>query len=211
MAESHDVGQTGPAEVGGGTRKRNLLIAVSVVAVGALFALMGWAMAQSVGHPGGLGINSDFGEIDIQQRAAPQFAVMGLDGNPVDLSALRGKVVMLDFWSSWCPPCRREAPSLAQVYREYRDRNVEFVGVAIWDSPGEVRQYVESFGLDFPNLVDDRGRIGIDYGVAGIPEKFFIDSQGNVVRKFVGPMEPDALREALDSLLATQTLDQADG
>ena len=211
MAESDDLGQTGPAEVRGGTRKRNLIIAVSVVAVGALFGLMGWALAQSGGQPGGLGINNDFGEIDIQQRAAPQFAVEGLDGDTVDLTALRGKVVMLDFWSSWCPPCRREAPSLAQVYREYRDRNVEFVGVAIWDSPGEVRRYVEDFELDFPNVVDDRGRIGIDYGVAGIPEKFFIDSKGNVVRKFVGPMEPDVLRDALDSLLAPQTPDQAGG
>ena len=211
MSESHDLGQTDPTDVRGGTRKRNLIIAFSVVAVGTLFALMSWALAQSGGHPGSLGINNDFGEIDIQQRAAPLFAVEGLDGDTVDLSALQGKVVMLDFWSSWCPPCRREAPSLAQVYREYRDRNVEFVGVAIWDSPDEVRQYVEGFGLDFPNLVDDRGRIGIDYGVTGIPEKFFIDSQGNLVRKFVGPMEPDVLREALEGLLASQISDQSGG
>ena len=185
-----------------GARKRNLIILLAVIPVAALFALLGWAVARSGGNPGGFGINSEFGEVSIDQRPAPDFTKVGLDGERVSLSGIRGKVAMLDFWSSWCPPCRREAPTLAQVYREYEDRGVEFVGVAIWDDAGNVSRYVEEFDLPYPNVLDDKGQMAIDYGVAGIPEKFFINSQGELVGKFVGPTDPDALRSALDGLLA---------
>ena len=191
-----------PAEPGTETRKRNLIILFSLVPLLLLFALLGWALAQSGGNPGGFGINSRFGELAVSHQPAPEFVKEGLDGEVVSLSGLRGKVVMLDFWSSWCPPCRKEAPALAQVYREYQDRNVEFVGLAIWDRQGKVDDYVQEFGVSYPNLIDDKGQIAIDYGVRGIPEKFFIDADGNLVRKFVGPMDEDDLRTALDALLA---------
>ena len=196
--------ETGPVqseETVVGYKKRNLIILASLVPVAALFALLGWGVASSGGNPGGLGIINEFGEVDIVNRPAPDFVKVDLNGSTVSLASLRGKVVMLDFWSSWCPPCRREAPTLAEVYGEYGSQDVEFIGVAIWDDPGEVNRYVREFGLAYPNLLDDRGRIGIDYGVAGIPEKFFIDAQGNLVRKFVGPIGPQELRDALDGIL----------
>ena len=198
MSETSPASSTGQSA---GTSKRNLIILSAAVPIVALFALLGWAMARSGGNPGGFGINSRFGEIAVDQRLAPDFTKDGLNGETVSLSGLRGKVVMLDFWSSWCPPCRQEAPALAQVYREYQGRNIEFIGVAIWDDSGDVARYIEEFGLPYPNVLDERGQIAIDYGVAGIPEKFFIDSQGNLVRKFVGPIKPEGLRSALDSLL----------
>ena len=194
-----------PSEATAGMRKRYVIIVASVVPVAALFALLGWAVAQSGGNPGGFGINNKFGEVGIDQRPAPLFAKEGLDGEPISLLGLRGKVVMLDFWSSWCPPCRREAPALNQVYREYRDKNIEFIGVAIWDDHEKVSGHVEEFNVSYPNLVDEKGRIAISYGVSGIPEKLFIDPGGNLVRKFVGPMSPGDLTEALDGLLASQT------
>ena len=190
------------AEHGAGTRKRNLIILGSLIPIAALFALLGWAVAQSGGSPGGLVTNNKFGEISIEQRSAPEFTVESVDGETVSLSGLRGKVVMLDFWSSWCPPCRREAPVLAQMYREYEGKNVEFIGVAIWDNPKKIPLYIQEFGLTYPNVLDERGKIAIDYGVVGIPEKFFIDTRGNLVRKFSGPIEPESLRAALDRLLA---------
>lgn len=189
------------AQSGAGTKKRNLIILGSAVPLAALFALLGWAVARTGGNPGGFGINSEFGEVTIEQRAAPDFVQESLSGGTVRLSGLRGKVVMVDFWSSWCPPCRDEAPTLAEVYREYEGREIEFVGVAIWDDPRRVNGYVEEFALPYLNLVDEKGRIAIDYGVAGIPEKFFIDIKGNLVRKFVGPIDSESLREALDTLL----------
>lgn len=183
-------------------RNRNLIILAAAVPIAALFGLLGWAVAQSGGNPGGFGINSRFGEVQIDQRGAPPFVVESLDGTPVSLSELRGKVVMLDFWSSWCPPCRREAPALSRVYPEYQEKNVEFIGVAIWDDRGDVARHVQEFELPYPNVLDERGQIAINYGVAGIPEKFFIDTRGNLVRRFVGPIDPEALRGVLDELLA---------
>ena len=190
-----------PSDHRSGTLKRNLIILGSMVPIAALFGLLGWAVARSDGLPGGLVTNTRFGEISVDQRPAPEFIKGALDGRTVSLSALRGKVVMLDFWSSWCAPCRREAPELAQVYREYEGKDVEFIGIAIWDKQGNVADYVQEFDLSYPNLLDDKGLIGIDYGVAGIPEKFFIDRNGNLVRKFVGPIQADTLRTALNQLL----------
>ena len=193
-----------PSDVQGSptARKRNLLILAGLVPVAALFALLGWAVAGSGGNPGGFGINSKFGQIPVDPRPAPQFVTETLDGVPLSLSELRGKVVMLDFWSSWCPPCRVEAPVLAQVYREYEGRNVEFVGIAIWDRPQKVADFVRDFDQPFPSVLDRQGKIAIEYGVTGIPEKFFIDTDGNLVWRSVGPVEPEDLRRTLDGLLA---------
>ena len=183
-------------------RKRNLILVASALPLAALFALLGWVVVGSGGNPGGFGINSRFGEVPVDQRAAWEFQVTTLGGDQVSLQGLRGKVVMLDFWSSWCPPCRAEAPGLSQVYREYRDRDVEFIGMAIWDDAGAVGDHVREFDVPYHNALDGKGEIAIDYGVAGIPEKFFIDREGKLVRSFVGPMDAGSLREVLDELLA---------
>ena len=196
-----EISPTSPAEPGTGTRTRNLIIIASAVALCSFFALFGWAVLRSGGTPGGFGINSKFGEVSVDQRLAPEFIEESLDGETLSLSQLRGKVVMLDFWSSWCPPCRKEAPLLSQVYREYENREIEFIGVAVWDDGRKVARHIQEFGLPYPNLLDERGRIAINYGVAGLPEKFFIDPHGNLVRKFVGPTEPRTLRAVLNELL----------
>ena len=101
-----------------------------------------------------------------------------------------------------CPPCRQEAPGRAQVFREYGDKDIDFIGVIIWDNQRDAARHVQEFNLPYPNVLDEKGEIAIDYGVVGIPEKFFIDAYGNLVRKFAGPMEPKALRAILDGLLA---------
>lgn len=199
-----------PAETRSSTRKRNLIIASTVVPVAALFALLGWGITHSEGSPGGFGINSKFGQVSVGNVPAPEFVAQTLDGKQIELSGLEGKLVMVDFWSSWCPPCRREAADLAQVYREYEGREVEFIGVAIWDHADDVGKYIEEFDITYPNLIDDKGKIAITYGVTGIPEKLFIDAEGKMVRKFVGPMTPEALMAILDELLPP-TYTKADG
>ena len=183
-------------------RKRNLIIIAAAVPVAALFAILGWALSSTGGTPGGLGVNTSFGEVSIAQEPAEDFVAASLTGQTISIAALQGKVVVLDFWASWCQPCRDEAPVMAQVYREYRERGVEFVGVAIWDHPTGVSDHILEFDLPYPNVIDGNGKIAIKYGVAGIPEKFFIDARGRVVRKYQGPIDPDSLRDNLDSLLA---------
>ena len=173
--------------------------------VAALVALLAWAGARSSGNPGGLIVNDQPGEVAVAARPAPAFSLAPLDGGgAISNESLQGKVVMLDFWSSWCPPCRQEAPVLAQVYREYAGMPVEFVGVAIWDEAGQVLRHIDQYQVSYPNATDDYGVMAIDFGVRRIPEKFFLDRQGNVVRKYVGPMEPEALRGILDLLLAPE-------
>ena len=117
------------------------------------------------------------------------------------MSQLRGRIVFLDFWASWCPPCRHEAPDLAEVYLEYRGRPVEFVGVDIWDDPTAAVNFLEDFQTPYPNGRDETGKIAINYGVRGVPEKFFVGPDGSILKKFVGPINGSDLRQVLDDLL----------
>jgi cytochrome c biogenesis protein CcmG/thiol:disulfide interchange protein DsbE len=179
-----------------------LLALAALLPAAGLLGLLGWAMAQSGGRPGGLGINNDFGEVQVSPGLARDLTLTLLDGRSLALQELRGKVVMVDFWSSWCPPCVAEADELVEVYRRYKNRGVEFIGVAIWDDRGAVERHVRLFGVSYPNGLDDAGKVAVDYGVRGIPEKFFIDKDGNLVRKFIGPASVEELGAILDDLLA---------
>ncbi len=182
--------------------KRGWILLGTAVPVLALLALLTWASVKSGGVPGGFGVNTEFGQVEVLSDTPRDFSLETLDSEQLVLSQLRGKVVMLDFWSSWCPPCRAEAPVLSQVYAEYDGKSVEFIGISIWDRKDAVLSHVDEYSVPYPNGIDGDGRIAIDYGVTGIPEKFFIDSDGRVVKRFVGPMNAGRLRSILDELLA---------
>ena len=182
-----------------------------VVPVLALLALLAWASAESGGQPGGLAINNEFGEIPVSREFAPDFHLDLFDGGSVEMSQLRGSIVFLDFWASWCPPCRFEAADLAEVYLEYRDRPVEFVGVDIWDDPTAAEKFLVEFDTPYPNGRDETGAIAIEYGVRGVPEKFFIGPDGAVLKKFVGPISGSDLRQVLDDLLLQEAARLGDG
>ncbi len=162
-----------------GLSKRGWIFLGSILPVLGFFALFGWAVVKSGGTPGSLGINNEFGEVRIAQEPARAFSLELMDGSTLTLLDLRGKVVMINFWASWCPPCREEAPILAEVYHEYENEPVEFVGVDIWDREDDALQYINQYSVTYPNGVDDRGVIAIDYGVRGIPETFFISPMGS--------------------------------
>ncbi len=181
--------------------RRTLIIVGAGVPVLAFLAVLSWASFSSDGAPDGIAVNESVAEVRLERRAAPSFVLQLPGGGALDVRDLRGKVVLLDFWASWCQPCRDEAPALAQVYREYRERDVEFVGVNLWDNPGDAELFLQQQGHQYPNGIDAEGKIAISYGVRGIPEKFFIGRDGSIARKFTGPMTPDLLRQILDALL----------
>jgi cytochrome c biogenesis protein CcmG/thiol:disulfide interchange protein DsbE len=112
-------------------------------------------------------------------------------------------VVLLNFWASWCyPACYEEAPVLEAAWRRYRERGVVVVGIAIQDKDPASRDFIERFGLTFPNAPDPGGRISIDYGIYGVPESFVIDRKGMIRRKHVGAVTEMLLRETVEPLLA---------
>ena len=186
--------------------KRQWILLASALPVLALLALLAWGSIRLGSEPGSLGVNDEFGEVEVSREYITDFEMELFDGGALDTAQLRGKLVLVDFWASWCPPCRHEAPELAQVYNEYRERPVEFVGVNIWDNEKAAVDYLAEFGVPYPNAIDREGSIAIEYGVRGIPEKFFVGGDGRVLRKFVGPITGQDLRQVLDDLLLREGL-----
>ena len=136
-------------------------------------------------------------------RPAAEFALRSFDGQPVSLGALRGKVVVLNFWASWCfPACYEEAPALERGWRAYRDRDVMVIGVDIQDKEEAARKFLADFALSFPNAPDPGGKVSIDYGVYGVPETFFIDRAGRIRLKHAGAITDELFRAQVEKLLA---------
>jgi len=136
-------------------------------------------------------------------RPAPPFALTSFEGAPMQLDALRGKVVVLNFWASWCyPACYEEAPVLERGWRAYRDRDVVVLGVDIQDKDEAGLKFIRDFTLTFPNAPDPRGKVSVDYGVYGVPETFFIDRAGAIRVKHVSAVSDQVFRDTVEALLA---------
>ena len=185
--------------------RRGWILLASGLPLLALFAVLAWASVRLGGNPGGFGVNAEFGQVEASEDQADDFSLELMSGETLTLADLRGKAVMVDFWSSWCPPCRQEAPVLAEVYLEYENLPVEFVGVDIWDVPAAAQEHIDRYNVPYPNGIDADGIIAINYGVTGLPEKFFISPEGMVVKKFVGPMSPSKLRGILNEMLGPRS------
>lgn len=181
-------------------QRRSVLIGVGVPIL-LVLALFTWGVIQNDGEAGRPGINDNFGVVDLSVEPFADFELTTLDGSVITIADFRGKVVVVDFWSSWCAPCKAEGPVLAETYDKWRDRNVEFIGIAIWDSEGPVQEFIDRNGINYVNGIDPDGRISIDFGVSGIPEKFFINPEGEIVRKVVGPNTS----KTLDNILTDMT------
>jgi cytochrome c biogenesis protein CcmG/thiol:disulfide interchange protein DsbE len=145
--------------------KRATILIATLVPTVAIIGLLAWGVSQSGGRPGGLAINTELGEVKIQQEAARPFNLDLFAEGTLTLDQLEGKIVMVDFWASWCPPCRQEAPMLAQVYLEYQPKGVEFVGIDIWDRAEDAIKYVDRYAVTYPNGLGEKGTIAIDNGL----------------------------------------------
>ena len=121
---------------------------------------------------------------------APDFTFPGLDGKMVSLSDYKGKVVLLNIWATWCPPCVEEMPSMEKLYQELKDEGFELLAVNVDESGAEtVAPFMEKHKLGFPVLLDPKGDIKNLYLTTGIPESFIIDKDGIVVEKIIGPID----------------------
>jgi cytochrome c biogenesis protein CcmG, thiol:disulfide interchange protein DsbE len=135
-------------------------------------------------------------------QLAPDFELQTFDGQTLSLADLRGQVVVINFWASWCKPCEEEAADLENAWQTYRDRGVVFVGVAYVDTDTESRRYLERLQITYPNGPDLGTRISQRYRVRAVPETFVVDRTGNLASVYVGPVGPDWLRNAIEPLLA---------
>ncbi len=135
-------------------------------------------------------------------RAAPDFALRGLDGEMVRLADLRGKPVVINFWATWCQPCIAEHPVLQAGAKQY-EGSVEFLGVIYQDEPENIQAFIDRRGAWGPSLVDDAGTVAIAYGVYGAPETFFIDRDGVIIKKATGALHPNELANLLNGMLSS--------
>lgn len=148
-----------------------------------------------------LGKDPTFVRSPLLGKPAPAFDLPRIDA-PGRLSSadLSGRVYVVNFWASWCVPCREENRVLDSFYRRWRPRGVELVGILYNDTVGAARQFREQLGGSWPLVDDPAGRAAIDHGVFGVPETFVVDERGIVMAKFIGAVGPTTLDEALASL-----------
>ena len=142
---------------------------------------------------------------------APDFTLTTLDGGQINLASLKGRVVVVNFWASWCGPCRQEAPVLERVWQQYKDKDVVIVGVAYTDTEKNAKAYLQQFGNTYPNGLDLGTKISEMYNIQGVPETFIIDKNGNVSRFFKVPFVEDAQQNYDGGKQLTDAIDAALG
>ncbi|MFQ5401580.1 MAG: TlpA disulfide reductase family protein [Anaerolineae bacterium] len=136
---------------------------------------------------------------------APDFTLDTLDGGQMTLSDLRGRVVMINLWTSWCPPCREEMPTIDNVYQAHKDEGLEVLAVnsTFQDSEADAAAFAQELGLSFPILLDRDGAVSRRYQLRALPTTYFIDRQG-IIRAVVpgGPMSESLIQSKIEDLLA---------
>jgi len=141
-------------------------------------------------------------EMTIDLGDGSTYQLKDLDGNPVRLADLRGKVVWLNFFASWCPPCQQETPILRELSERYRDRGLEIIGVSVQEtSVDDVESYAERYQLPYTIGFDGSGHVFHQYRVYALPTQFFIDPDGRIVRIINGPMSEASAGAIIDTIL----------
>ncbi len=156
-----------------------------------LLGLLAWGLKKAQAGP-------------LDNGLAPDFTITDFDGRTATLSELRGQVVVINFWASWCPPCREEAAYLEETWRKYEDKGVVFIGVDYVDTEKEALAYIAEFDITYLNGPDIGTRISQAYNIQGVPETFFVAKNGELRGVHIGPMKSPQLDEKIEELLAEQ-------
>ncbi len=135
-------------------------------------------------------------------ESAPEFRLETMSGTTLSLSELEARVVVLNFWASWCIPCRQEHPALVRATEVYDPADVRVLGVLYQDSPEAAERFMRRFGGEWETVLDPGSRTAIDFGVYGVPESFFLDPDRRIAHKHIGPLSWEILQANVDSILA---------
>jgi cytochrome c biogenesis protein CcmG/thiol:disulfide interchange protein DsbE len=173
---------------------RKSAIAITVLVAVGFLGLLLWGMLHREPITGLSGVT-------MVNRPAPDFNLTTFEGDTISLADQRGKPVVINFWASWCPPCRIEAPLIERTWRAYKDRGLIFLGINIQDRKEDALNYMREFDITYPNGPDPTGEIAIDYGVSGLPVTFFVSRKGEVVRRWVGAVEHSVLVSAIEEIM----------
>jgi cytochrome c biogenesis protein CcmG/thiol:disulfide interchange protein DsbE len=143
---------------------------------------------------------------------APAFELKTFDGQTIRLADLRGQAVVINFWASWCGPCRDEAPALQAMWQKYKDRGLVILGVDYVDTESKAKEFIQEFGQTYPNGPDVGTQISQQYKITGVPETYFItrdghvlsgaDANGRAYGNWIGPIPASVLEERIQKLLA---------
>lgn len=185
-----------PETTAGQPRRRLPLGAIIAYAlILSLLGLLGWRLVK---------VNR--GQVD--SGMAPDFTLTSFDGETITLSDLRGQVVIINFWASWCPPCREEAPYLEATWRKYKDQGVVFIGVDYADAESKALAYIDEFDITYFNGPDLGTRISQMYNMDGVPETYYVAKNGDLRGVKIGPLAPPELDQKIDKLLAEPYADE---
>jgi cytochrome c biogenesis protein CcmG/thiol:disulfide interchange protein DsbE len=148
--------------------------------------ISGSAIAPLVGHP------------------APDFT-LNTWNNPsqptIQLSALKGKPVVMNIWASWCEPCKSEVPTFEAAWQQHQSEGIVFLGIDYNDAAADAQHFLQQYGVTYPSGPDASGTISTSYGVSNVPSTIFIDRSGTVVRKILGPVDAQTLEDEIQQLL----------
>lgn len=145
------------------------------------------------------------GPTGLTGQQAPSFSVPQLGGGSSELAAHRGRVLVMNLWATWCPPCRAEMPDLQRLYETYKDRNVDVLGVDQGESAARVTAFATSLGIRYPILLDQNQQYGRVYAALGLPTTIIVDPHGTVTRAFDGPLSYPQMVDAISPLLGKRS------
>jgi cytochrome c biogenesis protein CcmG/thiol:disulfide interchange protein DsbE len=168
-------------------RKSGYFIAIILLA--ALLGLLGWGYLNDQSN-------------SVEEGLAPDFTITSFEGETLTLSDLRGQVVVINFWASWCIPCRDETPYLEWNWRIYQDKGVIFIGVDFQDTIKEALAFIDEFDVTYFTGPDFGSKIAKAYNLQGLPQTFFIAKNGEINGVIIGELIPPELEEKIDELLA---------
>ncbi len=175
-------------------RKMVLVLILLICVAGLVFTVLRIKRLEKVPEVGREVVKPTF-------KAAPDFMLSDMNGDMREIADFKGKVVIINFWATWCPPCREEIPHLIELYEEYRDKGLEIIGISLdWNAKRVAGPFIEENGINYTVLLGD-DNISDLYDVVSIPTSYILDREGGIVKKYIGYRDKEVFEKKIEELL----------